>query len=108
MSLTSYRAAPPRVGSCVIAGGGVPADLYVCWVDLKTWRRPTLPRLKTQYHGRWGFSRPSSGWDRVGGPRHGHQVIQSSVLLSQNAPVFAPLPGKRSPPVRRCEWQVLG
>ena len=33
-----------------------------------TWRRPTLPRLETQYHGRGGFSRPSSGWDRVLGP----------------------------------------
>ena len=42
----------------------------------KTWRRPTLPRLKPQYHGRWGFSRPSSGWDRVYSPRHGHQVVQ--------------------------------
>ena len=42
----------------------------------KTWRRPTLPRLETQYHGRWGFSRPSSGWDRVRAPRQSHQVIQ--------------------------------
>ena len=42
----------------------------------KTWRRPTLPRLETQYHGRWGFSRPSSGWDRVQAPRQSHQVIQ--------------------------------
>ncbi len=42
----------------------------------KTWRRPTLPRLRTQYHGRWGFSRPSSGWDRVQAPRQSHQVIQ--------------------------------
>ena len=28
----------------------------------KTWQRPTLPRLKTQYHWRGGVSRPSSGW----------------------------------------------
>ena len=42
----------------------------------KTWRRPTLPRLETQYHGRWGFSRPSSGWDRVRAPRQSHQVVQ--------------------------------
>ena len=66
MSLTSYRAAPPRVG-----GGG----LGVGW---RTWRRPTLPRLETQYHGRWGFSRPSSGWDRVRSPRQSHQVVQST------------------------------
>ena len=35
----------------------------------RTWRRPTLPRLEAQYHGRCGVSRPSSGWDRVGHPR---------------------------------------
>ena len=34
----------------------------------KAWRRPTLPRLEAQYHRRRGFSRPSSGWDRVFGP----------------------------------------
>jgi hypothetical protein len=35
-----------------------------------TWRRPTLPRLETQYHGRFGVSRPSSEWGRVGHPRY--------------------------------------
>jgi hypothetical protein len=60
MSLTSYRAAPPR-------GSGI-------WrrVErgrrLRAWRRPTLPHLEVQYHWRRGFSRPSSGWDRVFGP----------------------------------------
>ena len=42
--------------------------LGVCVRLYGTWRRPTLPRLETQYHGRGGFSRPSSGWDRVLGP----------------------------------------
>jgi hypothetical protein len=42
---------------------------------LKTWQRPTLPRLETEYHWRGGFSRPSSGWDRVRTPRYGHQVV---------------------------------
>ena len=65
MSLTSYRAAPPRGYGRGLFGMG--------W---RTWRRPTLPRLGPQYHGRWGFSRPSSGWDRVFTPRHGHQVFQ--------------------------------
>jgi hypothetical protein len=51
---------------------------YTSMVDWKTWRRPTLPCLEAQYHGRWGFSRPSSGWDRVRAPRHGHQVVQST------------------------------
>ena len=44
------------------------------------WRRPTLPRLETQYHRRGGVSRPSSGWDRVGDPRHGHQAGAMRVL----------------------------
>ena len=48
----------------------------------KTWRRPTLPRLRTQYHGRWGFSRPSSGRDRVRAPRQSHQVVRSIQQLS--------------------------
>ena len=66
MSLTSYRAAPPRVGDGVMGRS----------VGWKTWRRPTLPCLEAQYHGRWGFSRPSSGWDRVRAPRQSHQVVQ--------------------------------
>ena len=37
-------------------------------------RRPTLPPLVRQYHGRWGVSRPSSGWDRVWPPRDGHRA----------------------------------
>ena len=58
----------------------------VFWMGWKTWRRPTLPCLRTQYHGRWGFSRPSSGWDRVQAPRDNHQVVQPiqlSVLRCQ-------------------------
>jgi hypothetical protein len=91
MSLTSYRAAPPRGGVCcgprvrarsvvrpaplrgwpglsvtlrVSCRGGtrVAAGVGRVW---KAWRRPTLPRLEAQYHRRRGFSRPSSGWDRV-------------------------------------------
>jgi hypothetical protein len=98
MSLTSYRAAPPRVGMFWVVivfvygrnrlwtydwlGGGwlfyVPRPDYAFetlslyrniigtrLIGWRTWRRPTLPCLKTQYHGRWGFSRPSSRWDRV-------------------------------------------
>ena len=56
MSLTSYRAAPPRVG---VIWSLVRSSIW------RGWRRPTLPRLKTQYHRRGGFSRPSSEWDRV-------------------------------------------
>src|SRR3954447_3675183 len=61
MSLTSYRAAPPRGGVCI--GSGVVAR-----------RRPTLPQLEMQYHGRSGVSRPSSGWDRVYHPRDDHRT----------------------------------
>ena len=50
-------------------------------VGWKTWRRPTLPRLEPQYHGRWGFSRPSSGWDRVRSPRQSHQVVEPTLAL---------------------------
>jgi hypothetical protein len=71
MSLTSYRAAPPRA-KCVrlvrvrrlrVSGGGVSGagsvscrgnaglDRMAC--DGRVWRRPTLPCLETQYHGRW-------------------------------------------------------
>ncbi len=38
-------------------------ERYLCVVQV--WRRPTLPCLETQYHGRWRVSRPSSRWDRV-------------------------------------------
>ena len=102
MSLTSYRAAPPRAGGGDRIGSrgnrrvkpALPARRCFAspcapgWrarlpeaaagVDWKTWRRPTLPCLETQYHGRWGISRPSSGWDRVQAPRHDHQVVQST------------------------------
>ena len=67
MSLTSYRTAPPRVIACVWAAGSSPGEPGVGRV-WKAWRRPTLPRLEAQYHRRRGFSRPSSGWDRVFGP----------------------------------------
>ena len=62
MSLTSYRAAPPRVTSGPIQAIGIQNRGGAVW---QAWQRPTLPRLKTQYHRRRGFSRPSSGWDRV-------------------------------------------
>jgi hypothetical protein len=39
-----------------------------------TWRRPTLPRLEAQYHGRGGVSRPSSEWIGWGTRAIGHQV----------------------------------
>ena len=52
-----------------------------------TWRRPTLPRLKTQYHWRGGFSRPSSEWDRVRAPRHDHQVIYEQDFSGLSSPI---------------------
>ena len=39
-------------------------------------RRPTLPHLEMQYHGRWSVSRPSSGWDRVFQLRDRHQATE--------------------------------
>ena len=73
MSLTSYRAAPPRgSGDCVCIDRVLRGFFVFC--AFQAWRRPTLPRLETKYHGRWGVSRPSSGWDRVQPPRYGHQA----------------------------------
>ena len=46
----------PRAGS--VSVGGRTAERFgtaEVRVDWKTWRRPTLPCLKTQYHGRWGI-----------------------------------------------------
>jgi hypothetical protein len=104
MSLTSYRAAPPRVSDhwSVTIDQEVwfvcgrwrsvfrsfcpdPCQLVTESMNRKTWRRPTLPCLETQYHGRWGFSRPSSGRDRVRAPRQSHQVVRfmQSVISDQ-------------------------
>ena len=47
---------------------------------LQTWRRPTLPRLETKYHRRWGVSRPCSEWERVQPPRQNHQVGKGQVF----------------------------
>src|SRR5215207_9080616 len=98
MSLTSYRAAPPRVGAAVGAGGDDDdGDEVVAAVVGRggwwTWRRPTLPRLETQYHGRGGVSRPSSEWGRVGHPRYGHQVEQAPHLRTTPAGRRAGDPG---------------
>src|SRR5689334_5268255 len=74
MSLTSYRAAPPR-GNLSRA-----KRRMTCHRDpraWKTWQRPTLPCLETQYHRRWEFSRPSSEWDRVFTSRYCHQVVEA-------------------------------
>src|SRR6516165_4858272 len=72
MSLTSYRAAPPRAIRSApprpFAGGALDEEQERVGGVCLAWRRPTLPPLERQYHGRRGFSRPSSGWDRVFGP----------------------------------------
>ncbi len=84
MSLTSYRAAPPRVTIGVVAYGKRFFPVMAAWRRFEevscvwqTWRRPTLPRLETKYHRRWGVSRPCSAWERVQPPRHNHQVGQT-------------------------------
>ena len=100
MSLTSYRAAPPRVNHrgkleltefkgppneraaraarSPVGGPIVKEKISTCvW---QTWQRPTLPRLETKYHQRWSVSRPSSEWDRVQPLRHNHQVGKTHVI----------------------------
>src|SRR5690606_14613675 len=119
MSLTSYRAAPPRDKPFGVAGSRpvflcfavfgllgfgrlvllhlimfsvfsnterplflrplwcVCVEFFTC--VLQTWQRPTLPRLETKYHWRWGVSRPCSEWERVQPPRYNHQVDRAHV-----------------------------
>ena len=58
--------------------------------SLQAWQRPTLPRLKTKYHWRWGDLRPSSRWDRVWTPRQSHQAGEEQrdehILFGANGP----------------------
>src|SRR5467141_3197599 len=70
MSLTSYRAAPPRDSrsECLPMGRARRVEEGEGGGAWRAWQRPTLPHLEVQYHWRRGFSRPSSGWDRVFGP----------------------------------------
>ena len=106
MSLTSYRAAPPRAialgiglwrfallepDACfgalppLISGrpkagrsrGRYHEEARFRVPDGKAWRRPTLPRVGSQYHGRTGVSRPSSEWVRVVHPGCDHQAVRS-------------------------------
>lgn len=90
MSLTSYRAAPPRAivfefGFGPLWSGRVCVEKIVLSCVLQTWQRPTLPRLKTKYHRRWGVSRPCSEWERVQPPRQNHQVGKAQDLLPAGA-----------------------
>ena len=100
MSLTSYRAAPPRATEKrppsqdtiskrqkvenwlhLIKTGEMKRSFRICiW---QTWQRLTLPRLETKYHQRWSVSRPSSEWDRVQPLRHNHQVGKAHVQFRE-------------------------
>ena len=69
---------PDRAGRLfVIPTTSKEEQLTYSFTVLQTWQRPTLPRLETEYHQRWGVSRPSSEWDRVQPPRHSHQVSET-------------------------------
>ena len=91
MSLTSYRAAPPRAKFATKRVALTNSDqtimvrkvtkLVTNTCGWKTRRRPTLPCLKTKYHRRYRLSRPSSEWDRVGHLCHNHLVIQTHVFM---------------------------
>ena len=87
MSLTSYRAAPSRATKG--KGAALWPPLYeqvngLCLLQsasFNAWRRPTLPGLEPQYHRRRLVSRPSSGWDRVGHRRYGHQAMKLALWV---------------------------
>ena len=55
-------------------------EKILCCV-LQTWQRPTLPRLETEYHWRWGVSRPCSERERVRPPRDNHQVGKTQHVI---------------------------
>ncbi len=88
MSLTSYRAAPPRDKD------NYDIDLITDGAS-KTWQLPTLPRLKPQYHRRSESSHSSSGWDRVFPSGYCHQVIETPsngdvmMMITNSSVVFA-------------------
>ena len=67
----------------------------------QAWRRPTLPRLKTQYHRRWSFSRPSSGWDRVFTLRQYHQASEGQCQIWSRAPSEWALTMRAIKPIER-------
>ncbi len=56
--------------------------------SFNAWRRPTLPGLEPQYHRRRLVSRPSSGWDRVGHRRYGHQAMKLALWVIIDAVHF--------------------
>ena len=64
---------PDELPGCSTPRYGWFVPRRLCCV-LQTWQRPTLPRLETKYHWRWGVSRPCSEWERVRPPRNDHQV----------------------------------
>jgi hypothetical protein len=79
MSLTSYRAAPPRGGwgrggRTVEVRPAREASRGGLGAAVQAWRRPALPPLGGQYPGRGAVSRPSSEWGRVVPARCGHQA----------------------------------
>ena len=75
------RRQQPRIGGCGAVGvlAEDTVSLITAW---QTWQRPTLPRLKTKYHWRKSFSRPSSEWDRVQQLCHNHQVGKGVIQVS--------------------------
>ena len=99
MSLTSYRAAPPRAIAPTewcgmprgfLAIGGIVLERGV---SFQVWRRPTLPRLETQYHWRRHTYRPSSGWDREFCARYDHQTGEETG--ERRSPDISVVPGFR-------------
>ena len=59
-------------------------------VSFQVWRRPTLPRLETQYHWRRHTYRPSSGWDREFCARYDHQTGEETGDFRPRTSVIVP------------------
>jgi hypothetical protein len=76
-ALALYNTKGPLLGGPLVSAGPKNVNEKIFCCVSQTWQRPTLPRLKTKYHRRWGISRPCSEWERVQPPRHNHQVSEA-------------------------------
>ena len=77
----------PWISPGAVFGIGIVMKGFVL-CPLQAWQRPTLPRLKTKYHWRWGDLRPSSRWDRVWTPRQSHQAGEGQRVISSTFKLF--------------------
>jgi hypothetical protein len=90
--MSSFSGTSPHISEAQMQKRPLVAALCIGWAEvrdyekilccvLQTWQRPTLPRLETEYHWRWGVSRPCSERERVRPPRDNHQVGKTQHMI---------------------------